>query len=272
MVGAGHKTGIATEYAYNSFEWTFDIVDMQRTIEGSTPISSAPIVLEFGAMAEGISTGSGKSVVIRNPVKIEMADGVKRINGEDNNSINLAVPDTDRESNLAFLHDGVAEDFGVLRHNLLDTALDGKVIRVKLTYSEDSVLSFSYCVLGLEDESLLDQPVFSKYYMGGEGYMALTSTHSSVSALSANMKIDNFNVISTDSYSTPSEDDDDVGSDGTFVWDVIWPNDPINQKKAEGGCFSTINPTYYLLALLLAVPCVKVLRKSCVLSKKENQR
>jgi len=272
MVGVGHKSGIVSEYAYNSFEMTFDIVDMQRTISNGLPVCSAPIVMQFGAIAEGIDTGTGKSLVIRNPLKIETSEGVKRINGEDDMSIDLAVPDTDRVSNLAFGHDGVNEDFGVLRHNLLDPALDGKVIRCKLSYTEDSVLSFSYCVLGEEDESLLDQPVFSKFYMGGEGYLALTSTHSSVSALSAIMKIDNFNIVSTDTFTDPSEDESgDASSDGEFVWDVIWPNDPINQKKDEG-CFSQVSPSYYLLALLFVVPCIKFLDRKKLLKKKENQR
>lgn len=209
MRGVGHRSGLATSVAYNSFEMYFDVIDMQRTSEAGSPISSGIILIEFGSLSEGLTTGANNTISIRNPMVLKDANGnvTHRLDGQPGQtmSYNKAEADVDNVSTIGAILNDMPYD-GVLRHNLLDPALEGKAIRFKVEFTQDSDLKVGYCILGLEDESMLNEPILTAHCEGGEGYIGLTSTHETTSSYSCNMVIDNVKIIDTDTLSVREEE------------------------------------------------------------------
>lgn len=235
FINAGHNSLFATEREYVNFEFQFDVVDMQRTVEVNSegkvtkPVMNSAIIICLG-MPKGGYYLQSSYIEIGSPL---------------NKTINDA--DFDKATADVSLNSAVGGQMATikntgLRHNLLDPALDGKTIRIRVVVL-DGVAKLYYCVLGEEDlnEMLYNTSVFEgkiEYPLGQVGVSVTGGSYS----IGGNMTLDNIYVrdLDTDGFieteNKPVVEDPDVEvPDGG--------NEGEGDKTEEGGCSGNLTMT-----------------------------
>lgn len=210
FVSGGHGGGVAVRYAYNNWKMSFDITDMQRKVlyadDGETVIRTvcnAPMIICFGLQAEGVGYTTGKALTINFSTTLD-GEHVARI----------TEPGYERSEALTTVNTeiiGIQGNIGTMvkegyaRHQFIDPALDGYTIRVQVEY-KDGRLTLGYVVIGLEDYDLLYDPVLIYENVEGEGYVGISTTHTTEGNFQGTFTLDNLRVIDTDENSAIKDD------------------------------------------------------------------
>lgn len=201
FVNAGHNSLFATERQYANFEFQFDVTDMQRTVETddegkvTKPVMNSPILIALG-MPKGGYYLQSNYIEIGSPLN-------KTINDAD---FDKATANLDLNSAIGGSTMKATKNTG-LRHNLIDPALDGKTVRIRVTVV-DGIVKMYYCVLGEEDltQMLYETSVFEAVMEYPLGQVGISVTGGSYS-IGGNMTVDNVYIRDLDTDGTiPTED------------------------------------------------------------------
>lgn len=233
FVNAGHNSMFATQRQYANFEFQFDVVDMQRTVEVNEagtvtkPVMNSPILICIGMPAGGYYLQSSY-IEIGSPLN-------KTINDAD---FDKATANLELKSAVGGQMQ-ITKNIG-LRHNLIDPALDGRTIRFRVVVMDGTVKLY-YCVLGEEDmqEMLYNNTVFEGKVDSPLGQVGVSVTGGSYS-IGGNMIIDNMYVRDLDADSVipvenaPEESAEEPGTPGDE--DPTTPPDGGADSGEESGC------------------------------------